>query len=194
MVRAADTGTILLDEISEMPLNLQSKLLRVIQEKQVLPIGSSSEVEVDVRIIATTNRDMFNEVKLGNFREDLYYRLNVFPINNLSLADRVEDIIPIVAHMLFKSQMETAELLSITEEALLSLMEHAWPGNVRELDNIIQRARILSSGDKIQLSDLIFDNNATGEQLNTAEILAAKFKIIVNMVSLMKITHQILNK
>lgn len=179
LVRAADTGTILLDEISEMPLNLQSKLLRVIQEKQVLPIGSSSEVEVDVRIIATTNRDMFNEVKLGNFREDLYYRLNVFPINNLSLADRVEDIIPIVAHMLFKSQMETAELLSITEEALLSLMEHAWPGNVRELDNIIQRARILSSGDKIQLSDLIFDNNATGEQLNTAEILAAKFKTAV---------------
>ena len=81
--------------------------------------------------------------------------------------------------MLFKSQMETAELLSITEEALLSLMEHAWPGNVRELDNIIQRARILSSGDKIQLSDLIFDNNATGEQLNTAEILAAKFKTAV---------------
>ena len=88
LVRAADTGTILLDEISEMPLNLQSKLLRVIQEKQVLPIGSSSEVEVDVRIIATTNRNMFNEVKLGNFREDLFYRLNVFPINNLSLAAR----------------------------------------------------------------------------------------------------------
>ena len=176
LVRAANTGTILLDEISEMPLNLQSKLLRVIQEKQVLPIGSSSEVEVDVRIIATTNRNMFNEVKLGNFREDLFYRLNVFPINNLSLADRIQDIIPIVAHMLFKSQMETAELLSITEEALLSLMQHSWPGNVRELDNIIQRAKILSSGDKIQLSDLIFDNNTNGEQLNTAEILAAKFK------------------
>ena len=154
-MRAADTGTILLDEISEMPLNLQSKLLRVIQEKQVLPIGSSSEVEVDVRIIATTNRNMFNEVKLGNFREDLFYRLNVFPINNLSLAARVEDIIPIVAHLLFKSQIETAELLSISEEALLSLMQHSWPGNVRELDNIIQRARILSSGDTIQLTDLI---------------------------------------
>ncbi len=179
LVRAANTGTILLDEISEMPLNLQSKLLRVIQEKQVLPIGSSCEVEVDVRIIATTNRNMFNEVKLGNFREDLFYRLNVFPINNLSLADRVEDIIPIVAHMLFKSQIETAELLSISEEALLSLMQHSWPGNVRELDNIIQRARILSSGDKIQLSDLIFDNNANDEQLNTAEILAAKFKTAV---------------
>ena len=180
LVRAADTGTILLDEISEMPLNLQSKLLRVIQEKQVLPIGSSSEVEVDVRIIATTNRNMFNEVKLGNFREDLFYRLNVFPINNLSLAARGEDIIPIVAHLLFKSQIETAELLSISEEALLSLMQHSWPGNVRELDNIIQRARILSSGDTIQLSDLIFDNNANDEHLNTAEILAAKFKTAAN--------------
>ena len=164
-----------------MPLNLQSKLLRVIQEKQVLPIGSSSEVEVDVRIIATTNRNMFNEVKLGNFREDLFYRLNVFPINNLSLADRIEDIIPIVAHLLFKSQIETAELLSISEEALLSLMQHSWPGNVRELDNIIQRAKILSSGDTIQLTDLIFDNNANDEQLNTAEILAAKLKLLLTM-------------
>ena len=103
LMRAASTGTILLDEISEMPLNLQSKLLRVIQEKQVLPIGSTSEVEVDVRIIATTNRNMFDEVKSGNFREDLFYRLNVFPLNNLCLADRRDDIVPIVAHMLYKS-------------------------------------------------------------------------------------------
>ena len=176
LVRAASTGTILLDEISEMPLNLQSKLLRVIQEKHVLPIGSSTEIQVDVRIIATTNRNMFNEVKLGNFREDLFYRLNVFPLNNLSLVDRIEDVIPIIAHMLFRSYVETGELLSINEEALLALMQHSWPGNVRELDNIIQRARILSSGDQIAPSDLIFDNNANGEQLNTAEILAAKFK------------------
>lgn len=176
LVRAANTGTILLDEISEMPLNLQSKLLRVIQEKQVLPIGSSSEVEVDVRIIATTNRNMFNEVKIGNFREDLFYRLNVFPVNNLSLADRIEDVIPIVAHMLSKSYLDTGDLISITEEALRLLMQHSWPGNVRELDNVIQRAKILSLGDKITPSDLIFDNNANGEQLNTADILAAKFK------------------
>ena len=103
--------------------------------------------------------------------------------------DRIEDIIPIIAHMLFKSQIETGELLSINEEALLALMQHSWPGNVRELDNIIQRARILSSGDTIQLSDLIFDNNANGEQLNTAEILAAKFKTAAtDEVGLMKIT------
>ena len=176
LMRAASTGTILLDEISEMPLNLQSKLLRVIQEKQVLPIGSTSEVEVDVRIIATTNRNMFDEVKSGNFREDLFYRLNVFPLNNLCLADRRDDIVPIVAHMLYKSFGENGEILSITEEALLSLMQYSWPGNVRELDNIIQRAKILSSENKITLADLIFDNNENGEQLNTAEILAAKFK------------------
>ena len=110
LIRAADTGTILLDEISEMPLNLQSKLLRVIQEKQVLPIGATTEVEVDVRILATTNRNMFDEVKSGNFREDLFYRLNVFPLNNLSLPERIDDLIPIVAHMLFKSYNETGKI------------------------------------------------------------------------------------
>ena len=176
LIRAADTGTILLDEISEMPLNLQSKLLRVIQEKQVLPIGATTEVEVDVRILATTNRNMFDEVKSGNFREDLFYRLNVFPLNNLSLPERIDDLIPIVAHMLFRSYNETGESLSITEEALVALRQHSWPGNVRELENVIQRAKILSLGDKITIADLIFDNHEVGEQPNTADILAAKFK------------------
>ena len=119
---------------------------------------------------------MFDEVKLGNFREDLFYRLNVFPLNNLSLAERIDDLIPIVAHMLFKSYNETGENLSITEDALIALKQHSWPGNVRELDNIVQRAKILSLGDKITLADLIFDNHELGEQPNTADILAAKFK------------------
>jgi two-component system response regulator FlrC len=174
--RAADTGTLLLDEISEMPLNLQSKLLRVIQEKQVMPIGSSSEVKVDVRIVATTNRNMFDEVKSGNFREDLFYRLNVFPINNLNLSERIEDLISIVAHMLCKELVENGEIYLITEDALSSLMQHSWPGNVRELDNIIQRAKILCSQSLITVADLIFDNDGDQAQPNTAEILAAKFK------------------
>jgi two-component system response regulator FlrC len=127
LLRAADNGTILLDEISEMPINLQSKLLRVIQEKRVMPIGSSSEVEVNVRILATTNRNMFNEVKSGNFREDLFYRLNVFPLNNLRLSERIDDVIPIVAHMLGKELLENAEIYKITEDALSSLMQHSWP-------------------------------------------------------------------
>ena len=176
LLRAADCGTILLDEISEMPLNLQSKLLRVIQEKRVMPIGSSSEVKVDVRIVATTNRNMFDEVKSGNFREDLFYRLNVFPINNLNLSERIEDLISIVAHMLCKELVENGEIYLITEDALSSLMQHSWPGNVRELDNIIQRAKILCSQSIITVADLIFDNDGDQAQPNTAEILAAKFK------------------
>ena len=176
LLRAADSGTILLDEISEMPLNLQSKLLRVIQEKRVMPIGSSAEVEVDVRIIATTNRNMFDEVKSGNFREDLFYRLNVFPINNLNLSERIEDVIPIVAHMLCREIMENGEVYLVNEDVLTSLMQHNWPGNVRELDNIIQRAKILCSKNVITVADLIFDNDGDEAQPNTAEILAAKFK------------------
>ena len=102
LFRAASGGTILLDEISEMPLALQTKLLRVIQERRVMAVGGSSEVDIDARIIATTNRHMPEEVKAGRFREDLFYRLNVFPVKTLALAHRAEDIIPIAAHMLSK--------------------------------------------------------------------------------------------
>jgi len=176
LLRAADGGTILLDEISEMPLSLQSKLLRVIQEKKVMPIGSSAEEDVDVRILATTNRNMMEEVKLGNFREDLFYRLNVFPIYNPPLAARVEDVIPIVAHILSKSLLEGEEFFSITADAIEILMKHKWPGNVRELDNVVQRAKILSVSQKIESGDLIFDTDNISDKPNTAEILAAKFK------------------
>ena len=176
IIRAAHGGTILLDEISEMPLTLQSKLLRVIQEKKVMPIGNATEIDVDVRILATTNRNMGIEIKAGRFREDLFYRLNVFPINNLSLTDRIDDIIPIVAHMLSKPFFENREIFSITEDALGALLNHKWPGNVRELDNLIQRAIILSTNMCITKSDLIFDVDETPGQLNTAEVLASKFK------------------
>ena len=124
-----------------MPIVLQSKLLRVIQEKKVMPIGSSSEETMDIRIIATTNRNIVEEVKLGNFREDLFYRLNVFPIYNLTLAARVEDVIPIVAHILSKSFLEGEEFFSITAEAIETLMNYNWPGNVRELDNVVQKSK-----------------------------------------------------
>jgi len=176
LVRAANGGTILLDEISEMPISLQSKLLRVIQEKKVLPIGSAIETDVDVRIIATTNRNMFKEVKAGNFREDLFYRLNVFPINSLSLVERLDDIVPIVAHMLTKIFNDQGRLINISEDGLACLQEHAWPGNVRELSNLIQRAVILCDGNLIKRADLIFDTASHLDQPNTAEILAAKFK------------------
>ena len=176
LVRAADKGTVLLDEISEMPIVLQAKLLRVIQEKKVMPIGSSQEVEVNVRIIATTNKNMLEEVKLGRFREDLYYRLNVFPLNTVRLTDRKDDIPTIVANMLFNMDLDTETKTKISLEALNDLEDYHWPGNVRELHNVIQRAKILCSNNLILPSDLIFDSKETGKATNTAEVLAAKFQ------------------
>lgn len=176
LLRAADGGTILLDEISEMPVNLQSKLLRVIQEKKVMPIGSTSEIDVDVRILATTNRNMMDEVSAGRFREDLFYRLNVFPISNLSLSHRPEDVVPIVSHILIKAYLECGQLFSLTNEALSELVSYSWPGNVRELDNLIQRALIICDSKEISDADLIFDSNGETDKPNTAEILASKFK------------------
>ena len=176
LLRAADTGTVLLDEISEMPVSLQAKLLRVIQEKKVMPIGSSQEVDVDVRIIATTNRNMLEEVKTGRFREDLYYRLNVFPVNTLKLSDRISDIPTIVANMMFKLDSENAVKTKFSENAFERMSEYNWPGNVRELYNVIQRAIILSTNGEILASDLIFDGCHEDTNTNTADALAAKIR------------------
>ena len=176
LLRAADKGTVLLDEISEMPIALQAKLLRVIQEKKVMPIGSSQEVDVNVRIVATTNRNMLEEVKLGRFREDLFYRLNVFPVNTLKLSDRRDDIPTIVAHMLYNMDMDNDLKTKISSGALKDLENYHWPGNVRELHNVIQRAKILCTNGEILSSDLIFDSVETGQSTNTAEVLAAKFQ------------------
>ena len=176
LLRAADKGTVLLDEISEMPIALQAKLLRVIQEKKVMPIGSSQEVEVNVRIVATTNRNMLEEAKLGRFREDLFYRLNVFPVNPLKLSDRRDDIPTIVAHMLYNMDIDNDLKTKISSGALKDLENYHWPGNVRELHNVIQRAKILCTNCEILSSDLIFDSVETGQSTNTAEVLAAKFQ------------------
>lgn len=176
LLRAADQGTVLLDEISEMPLTLQAKLLRVIQEKKVMPIGTSQEINVDVRIVATTNRNMLEEVKKGNFREDLYYRLNVFPVNTLHLSERRSDVPSIVANMLYKMDLDYNEKTNICSEALVQLENYNWPGNVRELHNVIQRAKILCSNGEIQTADLIFDSFENDQTTNTAEALAAKFR------------------
>ena len=174
LFRAATGGTILLDEISEMPLNLQSKLLRVIQEKKVMAVGGSSETEIDARIIATTNRDMRVEVKSGRFREDLFYRLNVFPVKTVALKDRVNDIPPIAASMLRKLDAQNDSITMLSRDACETLLEHDWPGNVRELGNVIHRAHILSTNNTIKPEDLIFDT--AEDSLSTADALAAKFQ------------------
>ena len=180
ILRAADNGTVLLDEISEMPISLQAKLLRVIQEKKVMPIGSSEERDVNVRIVATTNRNMVNEIQQGRFREDLYYRLNVFPVNTQKLSDRKEDIPVIIANMLHDMDSDTECKTIISQAALDQVQEYSWPGNVRELHNVIQRAKILCVNSEISPADLIFDDAQDTQSRNTAEVLAAKFSKAVS--------------
>ena len=158
--RAADGGTLLLDEISEMPLSLQAKLLRVLQEKMVTPLGSQQEVPVDVRVIATTNRCMSNEIKENRFREDLFYRLNVFPLLTKSLFDRQNDIIPIVTNLLIRHVTDITKIPLIDPTAIKTLLSYNWPGNVRELENVVQRALVLCSGERISELDIIVDSNA----------------------------------
>ena len=155
--RAADGGTLLLDEISEMALSLQAKLLRVLQEKEVTPLGAAKPVPVDVRVIATSNRYMLNEVKAGRFREDLYYRLNVFPLVTKALEERSGDILPIAVSLLAKHAGGFAKMPELTEDAIEKLEAHAWPGNVRELENVLQRALVLSGGEAIRGEHLMLE-------------------------------------
>ncbi len=156
--RAADNGTLLLDEISEMPISLQAKLLRVLQERKVTPVGGNRDIEVNVRIIATTNRDMSTEVKKGNFREDLYYRLNVFPIRTYNLNNRPEDIIPITVAMIKKHSEGKDFLPYLSPSAQERLIKHSWSGNVRELENVVLRALVLSHGSIIEESHIMIDD------------------------------------
>ena len=158
LIRAAEGGTLLLDEVSEMPLGLQSKLLRVIQERHVTPLGSAADVAVDIRIIATSNRDMASEVRAGRFREDLYYRLNVFPLSTRPLCARPEDI-PALAVSLLRRHWPHGTPPLFTREALDLLLAHLWPGNVRELENVVQRALVFCDSATITANDIVIDAN-----------------------------------
>ncbi len=159
LFQAADGGTLLLDEISEMPLGLQAKLLRVLQERKVRPLGASSEVPVDLRIISTSNRDMRAEIATGRFREDLFYRLNVFPLNTTALAARPEDIAPL-AIALLRRHWKVGPVPLFSRAAIDMLRFHSWPGNVRELENVVQRALVMCDGVQIDAADLVFDQSA----------------------------------
>ncbi|MFQ5499591.1 MAG: sigma-54-dependent transcriptional regulator [Candidatus Zixiibacteriota bacterium] len=150
----ADGGTLLLDEISEMPLNLQSKLLRVIQEREFERIGSSNTIAVDVRIIATSNRNLKEYIAEGRFREDLFYRLNVIPIHLSPLEDRREDVPLLVEHFIEKYNLENGKSLrGIDHSAMRLLMSYHWPGNVRELENLIERAVVTSTAETLTEDD-----------------------------------------
>jgi two-component system response regulator FlrC len=146
--RAADGGTLLLDEIAEMPLVLQAKLLRALQEGEVVPIGSTTPIKVDVRIIACANRDLPLEVQEGRFRADLFYRLNVFPLSLRPLRERADDIAPLAFALVLRHAMPGQPVPWISDEALALLSQHGWPGNVRELENVIRRALLLAGDER----------------------------------------------
>lgn len=153
--RAAEGGSLFLDEVSEIPLSLQVKFLRAIQEKEVIPLGSTKPVKVDVRIIASTNRDLEEGVKKGTFRADLFYRLNVVPIHLPPLRERHEDIPFLIGHFVTEfSKIYNVEPKKVSPDALEKLTHYPWPGNVRELQNAIERAFALSRSSEITLADL----------------------------------------
>ena len=156
--RAADGGTLLLDEISEMPLSLQAKLLRVLQERKVTPVGGTRDIDINVRILATTNRNMIEEVKNKKFREDLYYRLNVFPIRTCDLSKRIEDVIPITVAMIKKNYDGNFNFPYLVKKAQNRLEKHSWSGNVRELENVILRALVLSGNQDINEEHIVVDD------------------------------------
>ncbi|MGI2211470.1 sigma-54-dependent transcriptional regulator [Shewanella oncorhynchi] len=155
----AQGGTLLLDEISEMDLGLQAKLLRVLQEREVERLGGRKTIKLDVRVLATSNRDLKAVVAAGGFREDLYYRINVFPLAWPALSQRPADILPLARHLLAKhaKALNVADVPELDENARRRLLSHRWPGNVRELDNVIQRALILRAGQLITANDIIID-------------------------------------
>jgi two-component system response regulator GlrR len=168
----ADKGTVFLDEIGDMPLPIQAKVLRVLQERSFIPLGSEKPVAVDVRIIVATNKDLKEEVKKGNFREDLFYRIHVVPVVLPGLEDRKEDIAPLTEHFIRKySEEMVKEVKSITPEAMQKLMLHDWPGNVRELENTIEYAMVMTGSDTIT-DDLIFQ--ADGDQQGVPSFTEAK--------------------
>jgi two-component system response regulator FlrC len=151
----ADKGTLLLDEISEMPLGLQAKLLRVLQEREVERVGGKKPVAVDIRVLATSNRDMAAEVAAGRFREDLFYRLNVFPLAIPALRERPGDVVPLAQHFLAMHGARLGRMAKIGADAAAKLAAHPWPGNVRELENVMQRALILAPGEVVEAEHLL---------------------------------------
>ncbi|MEW5924070.1 MAG: sigma-54 dependent transcriptional regulator [Candidatus Zixiibacteriota bacterium] len=149
-------GTIFLDEVGDMPMTLQAKILRVLQESEIRPVGSSISKKIDVRVIAATNRDLADMVEKGTFREDLFYRLNVLPLNIPPLRQRIDDIPVLVEHFLKRESTEQKDGFAITTKAMEKLLSHTWPGNVRELENTLKRAMALSQTREINDRDIVF--------------------------------------
>lgn len=184
----ADGGTLFLDEVGEIPLSLQGKLLRVLQDSEFERVGDATTRKVDVRVIAATNRDLQKLVQEGKFREDLYFRLNVFPIHSVALRDRRDDIPLLITHFLKKTcQRFNKPELRISVAQMQRLQNYNWPGNIRELENLIERQVILSRGDKLTFDDLpMFHSKGTSpvviektENLTESDCDALRYQAIV---------------
>jgi len=176
----ADGGTIFFDEISNIGLNIQAKLLRVIQEREITRIGSSKPIKVDVRILAATNENLAEAVRKGKFREDLFYRLSVVPIHLPPLRERKEDIPLLVEHFLRKYNKKAKKnITSISARAIKALTEYDWPGNIRELENTIERAVVLSKSNGIDIEDLMYHGISAASEV--PGIMAGKYKTLEEM-------------
>ena len=194
----AHGGTIFLDEMGDLQLDLQSKLLRVLQEEEFEPVGSSETKKVNVRVIAATNRNLKEEIKDGKFREDLFYRLNVYPINVPPLRERGNDIIKLAQEFINRSsKVMGVEPPILTQDVIKKLTSYKWPGNVRELQNVIERAVITSFNGKLTLDNLFSDNlvdntDQTIKETKTSKILSQKDLLNIereNIVEALKHTN-----
>lgn len=184
LIETAQNGTLFLDEISELPLGLQAKLLKAIQEKVITRVGGVKEIKVDFRLLAASNRDLDETVRLGLFRKDLFYRLNVVKINIPPLAERRDDIEPLIEFFIEKFNAQYGKPKHFSQEAMMRLREYSWPGNVREVSNVVERAYITSNGDAISVDDLpeeitsfrqpMFDDGIRGGLIKTVEDFESK--------------------
>ncbi len=179
----ANGGSLMLDEISELPMELQSKLLRVLQEREVERLGSHKKVQLDLRIIASSNKDLREQVRQGLFREDLYYRLEVLPLHWPGLRDRMEDVLPLAEHFIQKHGQDN---FYFSQAAQHTLMSYSWPGNVRELENVVQRALVMARGMEIQAEDLglpliVTPTENCGQQLQQTK-QQAEFEYICDLL------------
>ncbi|MFM0229675.1 sigma-54-dependent transcriptional regulator [Paraburkholderia sediminicola] len=188
---AAEGGTLLLDEVGDMPMPMQAKLLRVIQERQITPLGSSRVIPVDIRLVAATHRDLKAMVESGEFREDLLYRLNIIPIELPPLRERLADILPLAEHFLAEAGIRRSRDMRLSAPAQRLLLGYSWPGNVRELRNAIERAGALAPGPSITAEDLGFLNAKPddGQPLLNASFLEMSLPGAVEAVERAMISH-----
>jgi len=186
---SAESGTVFLDEIGELPLDLQAKLLRALQEREVRPVGATHRVPMKARIVAATNRDLAAMVAQGTFRKDLFYRLNVVNLRLPSLRDRREDIPLLAAHFLDRISREHGAKFTLSDEALRTMMRYEWPGNVRELENSVERACALSSGPILHLGDLPTQLQNNGLEARKATLVAGQMTETAAMAEVMTLAE-----